>query len=192
MRTVRHWTEIRRDSRFVYLIRVVDTDFYKIGVSARPSSRLNQLQSANPLRLEIAVISPLFKSMEIALDHEKVWHSHLQERAAPGGVEWFALDESLARWVAEEIQAGRNPRNDYRLGNFDIVKPPREWFTVSEAARAFEVSRRVIMAMIRNGEFRTSKEADFGSKKGRILVHIKPALNDEILFERLEAISRKL
>jgi Meiotically up-regulated gene 113 len=180
MRDIIHWAERRKESRFVYMIRVVETQFYKIGIASNPSNRMNNLQTANPLRLEITALSPRFKSMEIAMNHERFWHSHLQENSAPGGVEWFVLDAESAEWVAGEIQAGRNPRGDYRLGNSDIVEPPREWLTISEAARSFKVTRRVIMNMIRNGEFKTSKEPDFGAKKGRVLVHILPALNDGI------------
>jgi hypothetical protein len=88
-----------RREEFVYLIRCASTNYYKIGLSVDPRSRLKQLQGAtpSPLHLRLTIPARCGGFLEQAL------HAHFRSKRVRG--EWFALD--LAD--VAELVAGRLP-----------------------------------------------------------------------------------
>lgn len=79
---------------YVYLIRMQDTTFYKVGMSLDPEIRLRTLQTGNPHRLllvdRLAVRDMRGAEMEL--------HRRLERRRVPNVYvrEWFDLDEGTA------------------------------------------------------------------------------------------------
>lgn len=72
----------------VYVIRMVGTDYYKIGYTeSNVSNRLKQLQTGNPHKLELVTWFYGTTADEGAL------HKDFAHKRAPAGNEWFALSK---------------------------------------------------------------------------------------------------
>ena len=79
---------------FVYIIKVIGTSFYKIGISINPKKRLYSLQTANPHKL-ILVKKYKFQSKFEAISVEKEIHTYLKKHKCLGGKEWFCDEKNI-------------------------------------------------------------------------------------------------
>lgn len=73
---------------FIYAIRQIGSDFYKIGISKSPEARLQALQTANPNTLELVAS---FNVGKLASQLETGIHITFQKHRVSG--EWFNLTE---------------------------------------------------------------------------------------------------
>lgn len=86
--------ESKIGTEYVYIIRMGDTEFYKIGYSNNPDSRLITLQNANPYTLEFV----LKKRTVYAKKLETLLHQTYKDKQVKN--EWFKFTEK----EIEEIQ----------------------------------------------------------------------------------------
>ena len=94
---------------YLYIINCTGTDYYKIGVSDRPTARLATLQTGCPLELNL-LIKYSFKAKLEAYAAEAVAHRALKEHAIRG--EWFELKYfRLIRW--KSIVKGEMQQKEY-------------------------------------------------------------------------------
>ncbi|HDZ14843.1 hypothetical protein LCGC14_1411960 [marine sediment metagenome] len=94
---------------YLYIINCVGTDYYKIGVSDRPKSRVVTLQTGCPYCLEL-VKKYAFKTKLEAYAAEAVTHRVLNDHLVHG--EWFKLKYfKLIRW--EHITKGNRQQKEY-------------------------------------------------------------------------------
>lgn len=76
----------RRGSPKVYVIRMGDTPYYKIGyTTSSVARRMAQLQTGNPFKLEIVKVFQGTTKDEAAL------HAKFANKRAPANNEWFIL-----------------------------------------------------------------------------------------------------
>jgi len=85
----------------IYLIRVEDTDYYKVGHPQNPHSRISDLQTGNPRKLIY-----LCSVQENESTDEKKVHQHLADYRVElgGGTEWFKIPEGEMEVVYETIR----------------------------------------------------------------------------------------
>ena len=88
---------------YLYFIKAKGTDFYKIGISDNPESRLKQLQTGNPVQLElVSSIYCLYPK-----DRESELHSALSELNENG--EWFSIkDDDVKELIEQEYCLARD------------------------------------------------------------------------------------
>ena len=84
--------------RQIYIIHAVGTSFYKIGISEKPTIRLNDLQTACPHELKLIACYSGYNHQEWT-----VHRSHRRERIRG---EWFALSDQQVKiiclWLEEQ------------------------------------------------------------------------------------------
>ena len=85
----------------VYLINMVGTSFYKIGVATNAKKRVKELQTGNPLPLEVTYEARVTDAygFELAL-HKKFDDYRIQN-------EWFELTDARLTEVLSELKVGR-------------------------------------------------------------------------------------
>lgn len=77
-------------SGYVYLLRMDDTDYYKVGVSAGdPNTRVATLQIGNPIELHLIAASEQEKPYQVEADI----HMALEEYQVRG--EWFRVERDV-------------------------------------------------------------------------------------------------
>lgn len=97
-------------SNVVYLIRVKNTTYYKIGLSIDPSKRLSSIQSSCPLEVEIV------KIWDGELDEECRLHNIFGQYRMHG--EWYSLMDN----IVESLVNLKSLENAYR----DLGYPQEE------------------------------------------------------------------
>lgn len=85
--------EINGKSSFLYVVKVENTNYYKVGMANDPLNRLITLQIGNPYRLEL--ISAVYS--EQAYEKEQAIHKRLDKYRIRG--EWFELTDSQVRTI---------------------------------------------------------------------------------------------
>lgn len=84
-------TKTIRKRQYLYVIRAINTEHVKIGISMNPFSRLKELQTANPYKLSLSL---LFETTDDAYKLEKSMHSYFKKFKSQG--EWFSgIDNSI-------------------------------------------------------------------------------------------------
>lgn len=79
------------DDKYVYVMQ--SKDHVKFGVSKNPWSRIKELQTGNPYKIELLVV--LFYDDYFLI--EKELHRYFNKNRAYG--EWFIIDENITRVV---------------------------------------------------------------------------------------------
>jgi citrate lyase gamma subunit len=74
----------------VYLLRIVDTDFFKVGISTNVEQRLYDIQAGMPL--PVALVNSF--DQENAREVERTIHQILDKHRVRG--EWFQIDNDTA------------------------------------------------------------------------------------------------
>ena len=93
---------------YVYVIRMGDTDWYKIGRSRNPATRLRELQTGNPLTLRLVAAGKLSCPAEV----ERQLHRHYQdEDKSAAAREWFRLTEHQAESLAYRLDREERRRH---------------------------------------------------------------------------------
>ena len=89
----------------IYIIRMADTDYYKIGFTNHetPKQRLDQLQTACPRKLSIVAILVGDEKTESEL-HIRAW-----QYRTDGGSEWFQIPAD----VGQELTEGRQDQGKF-------------------------------------------------------------------------------
>ena len=80
-----------KDDRFVYLMRAGE-DHYKVGIAHDALKRLKDLQTANPVLIELVAAVYIPRAQEL----EKKLHKWLENNKLTGGREWFKLEPQEA------------------------------------------------------------------------------------------------
>ena len=90
----------------IYIIRMVETDFYKIGYTGHesPTRRMRNLQTACPRRLDLIAIFEGDEALEREL-HRRVW-----QYRTDGGEEWFQIPLE----VVKELTNGSQPDSKHQ------------------------------------------------------------------------------
>lgn len=70
--------------QLLYVIRIKDSDYCKIGISSSPKDRMKELQTSNPQPLMLAMV---FETIESAMKLERKIHKTFSARRQKG--EWF-------------------------------------------------------------------------------------------------------
>lgn len=79
----------------VYIIRMTGTDYYKIGIASNPKARLKQLQTGNPIQLEMIYNVRVLDSYGLeGYFHEKLRNTNVQN-------EWFQLNDATLNEIIE-------------------------------------------------------------------------------------------
>ena len=93
---------------YTYFIRLVDTEYVKIGIATNPYSRLATLQTANPHPLEIIGLKPG--------DRETWFHSLFRKQHFRG--EWFRFEGDLKEYFDlnknELLRTAQTARDEIR------------------------------------------------------------------------------
>jgi hypothetical protein len=87
---------------YVYVIKTVDAPRCKIGKARNPERRLSELQTGNPMKLELLACIKC-KSDAHALSIEKVAHRAFRGDSKRG--EWFQYSGAIQRFVATAKRA---------------------------------------------------------------------------------------
>jgi len=90
---------IKNDECFVYLMKDMINNFYKIGISSNPKYREKTLQSEKP-SIEL-IKAKKFPNRKIAESFEKALHNAYKEKRIRG--EWFNLDEKEILDIRESL-----------------------------------------------------------------------------------------
>jgi hypothetical protein len=99
------WIGRERKPAKVYFIRA-ETGQIKIGMAADPKARLSNLQTANPVKLE------LMATCEGGAEREAEYHERFREHHLRG--EWFAPHEDILAEIARLSPNGKECRNENR------------------------------------------------------------------------------
>ena len=87
-------------SGFVYFVKILNQNLYKIGYSNNPKRRLTDISNAMPFDLEVLHI----QNSLIATELEKDLHIQFKKYRAKG--EWFVIDDaSVVSSVIEQLKA---------------------------------------------------------------------------------------
>jgi Meiotically up-regulated gene 113 len=107
---------------YVYLIRQVGTNYYKIGITANLNKRLKQLQTGSANQLEI------FHSIEVTnrKEVEKVLHLKYKQCQVRRNGEWF----KFSGWQVREVVKTMNAYKPQSKQNQD----PSWWIAIAFAA----------------------------------------------------------
>lgn len=97
------------------------TGLLKIGKSAKPIQRVNELRSGNPREL---VIHSTFKCGKLAGTVEKIAHERLDAHRVNG--EWFSVSLDYARACVEEIVREQVAAHPWHRRGDDILEPRRD------------------------------------------------------------------
>jgi hypothetical protein len=80
---------------YIYLVQGVDTPWYKIGITRRPSKRFDVMGVLAPFECKVLGCFPADDMINI----EKWWHSYFADKRTNG--EWFLLDNGdIAMFIA--------------------------------------------------------------------------------------------
>jgi len=85
---------------FLYLIHCTDSDFYKVGISNNPISRLEGLQTSCPHRLDL-IATCGFETMAKARQAEMQAHQSLAGSLIHG--EWFEFNDTQLRNFKQDM-----------------------------------------------------------------------------------------
>lgn len=113
---------------FIYVMATAGHS--KIGISHRPGDRRCNIQTSNPLRVELHWVSPPLKA-EAAYDAEQAAHETLTAERTYG--EWFAVDPEIAVEAVKEAMASaakshpRAHRNPQTVSGLIHGETPEEW-----------------------------------------------------------------
>lgn len=72
----------------LYIIQMLETNFFKIGISMDPNDRLKNIQTSNPYKLALIKTYDCEKSFEV----EKIIHTKMDKFNANG--EWFKFEDN--------------------------------------------------------------------------------------------------
>jgi len=99
----------------VYLIRMGETDFYKIGISRNIKKRLISIQNGNPLKVSV-LYSIKHKDAESA---ERFLHIKYKKRRMSASKEWFRFRDEEIPSVKEAMAyaLGVDLREIYRIAD---------------------------------------------------------------------------
>ncbi|MCP3925039.1 MAG: GIY-YIG nuclease family protein [Desulfobacterales bacterium] len=88
------------ENGYVYIIKEVDNNYYKIGVSRmKPFNRMSNMQTGNPRELEYVGIYLINNYWEV----EKIIHRKYDRYNIRG--EWFEFDDNMINEIKQELKA---------------------------------------------------------------------------------------
>lgn len=100
--------QVDADPRFttrLYLIRVADYQFVKIGITTNVAQRLGEISAYNPLPVELLFLSDATTPHHAKRIEGAVHITYRHLRHDRGGREWFVLSDEESTAVARQISA---------------------------------------------------------------------------------------
>jgi hypothetical protein len=113
--------------KYVYLVRAIGTDYYKIGSTKSVGSRMDHLRNASPFDLVLIDSAPSEQAQHL----ERSLHNKLVHHRRHG--EWFELDGELVRSVVNTIRSAE----EQVINGPDTLPPdiPRRLITTQDIVR---------------------------------------------------------